>query len=89
VLVLAILAAIEIGIGLLARKLHARVNHVIAIFSWLLLALNFVVVGSAQTGSRPESAGTWFAIFITAALLYYSIKNILILRILKAGGLRP
>jgi hypothetical protein len=87
-LVLAI-AAIEIGLGLLARRLHAWVNHLIAIFSWVMLALNFVVVASDQAGSRPESAGSWFAILITAALLYYSIKNILILRNLRAAGLGP
>jgi hypothetical protein len=66
---LAILAAIELGLGLLARRLHAWVNHVIAILSLLQLVCTFLSAGSDRAGPRPEAGAAWLGIFITAALL--------------------
>jgi hypothetical protein len=84
------LAATDIGLGILARMMHAWVNYVVATLALLLLTMNLAFMGSNPNVPNPGSnLGSCFAIVILAALLYYSINNLQKLRRAKAAGLRP
>ena len=78
--VLAILAAMDIILGVFAVRLHIWVNYVVGI-----LALAFVIITSVRMALASqiprdkrdmESSFICFSLIIPAALLYYAVNNL-------------
>jgi hypothetical protein len=75
------LAAVIVAVlGILARRLHAWVNYVVAVLACLQLAMGFLAMGLKQSGTDSAKPGSELGFFlgfvIMTALLYYSINNI-------------
>jgi len=89
---LGIMAVLIIACGILARRLHAWVNYVNAVFACLLLAGNLHTISIHGKGPEPppgSQTGSCLGFVIAAALLYYSVNNIQKLRRAKAEGSTP
>jgi hypothetical protein len=88
-LIIGTTAALNIVLGLFARRLHAWVNYVVAVLACVILALNLVnlsIIGQEPDQPNPGSPlGVCFGFIIAAALLYYSVNNMQKLRRAKAA----
>jgi hypothetical protein len=74
-LVIGNMVALNIFLGVFARKLHAWVNYVVAFLACVLLAFNLINLFSEQPNSGSGIADC-VSYIIPAALLYYSVNNI-------------
>jgi hypothetical protein len=73
VLFVAIIAIINLGLGMLARRGQAWVNYVVAFSACLFLAIGLLVMSNVRPGAR---AGMFLGIVVAASLLYSSVNNL-------------
>jgi uncharacterized membrane protein YhaH (DUF805 family) len=83
-LVFGLLPVAILTLGILARRLHAWVNYVVAVLGCLGLVLTVMQMGTPpppdQTRIPSAPFGSCFGLIIAAALLYYAINNLQKLR---------
>jgi hypothetical protein len=77
-----VMAVLYMVLGVFARGLRAWVNYVVAVLACLQLVILFlsVTIVGQRPGRAAEGIGTWLGLIVAAALLYYSINNIQVLR---------
>ena len=83
-IVIAIVGAIYVVLGILCRGMHGWANYVVAILAGLVLLGNLAMMVSGQ-----QKGGFFCGVIILAALVVYSIQNLVRLSKVKAAGIDP
>lgn len=81
ILVIVILAGVNLVLGILARRIHAWVNYVVAFSACVILAMNLLLLANVRSEAR---LGVCLGIVVAGALLYSSVNNLDKLRRAKA-----
>jgi hypothetical protein len=78
-IVVGVIGALNILLGILARRLHGWVNYAVAVAAFVLIVANLNSLGTTKDSTKtpPGSAiGACLGVIVAAAFLYFSVKNI-------------